>query len=66
MKLSDVVGASGLAGYAIVALILFVAAFVAVVLLTFRPGARARHERDALLPLTDDTNRPATPRASKE
>ncbi|MHB1297995.1 MAG: cbb3-type cytochrome oxidase subunit 3 [Gemmatimonadaceae bacterium] len=54
MKLSDVVGASGLSMYAIVALVLFVAAFLVVVALTFRPGARKRHEYDARLPLADD------------
>ncbi len=56
MKLSDVMGASGLSMYAIVALVLFVAAFVAVVLLTFAPGAAARHKRAAELPLEDDAN----------
>lgn len=54
MKLSDVVGASGLSGYAIVALVLFVAAFVTVLILTFRPGVKAKHEYDARLPLDDD------------
>jgi cbb3-type cytochrome oxidase subunit 3 len=56
MKLSDVMSASGLSMYAIVALVLFVAAFVAVVLLTFAPGAAARHTRAAALPLEDDSN----------
>jgi cbb3-type cytochrome oxidase subunit 3 len=59
MKLSDVVSASGLSIYAIVALVLFVGAFIAVVLLTFRPGAREKHARDARLPLDDDNQRPA-------
>jgi len=54
MKLSDVVGASGLSIYAIVALVLFVAAFLVVVALTFRPGVKKQHEYDARLPLADD------------
>ena len=59
MKLSDVMSASGLSMYAIIALILFVGAFVAVVLLIFAPGAKARHKRAAQLPLDDDADRPA-------
>jgi cbb3-type cytochrome oxidase subunit 3 len=62
VKLSDVMSASGLSIYAIVALVLFVSAFVAVVLMTFRPGAKAKHEYDARLPLDDNDQQPA-PRA---
>jgi cbb3-type cytochrome oxidase subunit 3 len=54
MKLVDVMSAAGLAGYAIVALVLFMAAFLAVVILTFGPGSTARHARAARLPLDDD------------
>ncbi len=56
MKLSDVMSASGLSMYAIVALLLFVAAFIAVILLTWAPGTAKRHERAAQLPLEDDAN----------
>jgi cbb3-type cytochrome oxidase subunit 3 len=66
VKLSDVVGASGLSVYAIVGLVLFVAAFLAVVILTFRPGAKAKHERDSRLPLSDDTDPPLNPRDPTE
>lgn len=59
MKLVDVMSASGLSMYAIVALLLFVGSFAAVVLLIFAPGAKARHERAAQLPLDDDSIRPA-------
>lgn len=59
MKLVDVMSASGLSVYAIVALLLFVGAFVAIVLLIFAPGAKARHERAARLPLDDDSPRSA-------
>lgn len=54
MKLVDVMSASGLSMFAIVALVLFVGAFLTVVFLTFRPGTRALHERVARLPLDDD------------
>lgn len=60
MKLADVMSASGLSIYAIVALLLFVGAFVAVVVLTFRPGTRERHARDARLPLEDDIQQPVS------
>lgn len=54
MKLSDVMSASGLSMYAIVALVLFVIAFLGVLIMTFRPGAAERHRRDAQIPLDDD------------
>ncbi len=54
MKLVDVMSASGLAGFAIVALVLFVAAFVAVVVVTFGPGSTARHADAARLPLEEE------------
>lgn len=58
MKLSDVVSASGLSIYAIVALVLFVGAFVAVVVMIFRPGVKARYAEDARIPLDDDIKQP--------
>lgn len=64
MKLADIMSASGLSIYAIVALVLFVGAFLAVVVLTFAPGSKARHDRAARLPLDDDATTPA-PRAGK-
>ena len=56
MKLVDVMSGAGLSMYAIVALVLFVGAFLAVVILTFGPGSTARHARAARLPLDDDAN----------
>jgi cbb3-type cytochrome oxidase subunit 3 len=56
MKLMDVMSAAGLSIYAIVALVLFVGAFLAVVFLTFGPGSTARHARAARLPFDDDEN----------
>ncbi len=50
MRLSDVIGGAGLAGYAEVALLLFLAAFLAIVLWLFWPGRRQRLERRKQLP----------------
>lgn len=60
MKLSDVMSAAGLSGYAIVALLLFVLAFLAIVVRTFAPGSAAQHARDARLPLDDDEPGPVS------
>jgi len=60
-RLSDVVGASGLAGYAVVALILFVFAFLLVLYTIVAPSRRAQQQRAALLPFDDGTD-PSEPR----
>jgi cbb3-type cytochrome oxidase subunit 3 len=62
MKLVDVMSAAGLSTYAIVALRLFVIAFLAIVLRTFAPGSTARYDAAASIPLNDDDRGPA-PRA---
>ena len=62
-RLADVVGASGLSGYAIVALLLFVLAFLLVLAAVFAPSRRAEHQRAALLPFDDGA---APPSASSE
>jgi len=62
MKLVDVMSSAGLSIYAIVALLLFVVAFVAIVVRTFAPGTRPQHAADARLPFSDDESGPA-PRA---
>jgi cbb3-type cytochrome oxidase subunit 3 len=54
MKLVDVMSNAGLSMYAIVALVLFVSAFVVVVIMTFAPGTKAKHARLARLPLDDE------------
>lgn len=54
MKLVDVMSASGLSGYAVVALLLFVAAFLMVLAMILAPGSTARMHRAAQLPLDDD------------
>jgi hypothetical protein len=62
-RLADIVGASGLSIYAIVALVLFVVAFFLVVAALMAPRSRERYDRDALLPFDDGT---PTPSASSE
>ena len=60
MKLSDIMGNAGLAGYAEIALILFFLAFVGIVVALFAPW-RQRDERFARasqLPLQDDSPHP--------
>jgi cbb3-type cytochrome oxidase subunit 3 len=59
MTLSDVMGNSGLSRFAIVAMVIFIVTFVAIVIALFRPGRRAEMERDARLPLDDELE--ATP-----
>jgi hypothetical protein len=60
MKLVDVMSSAGLSTYAIVALLLFVFAFLAIVARTFAPGSSPRHAADARLPFSDDDAGPAT------
>jgi len=54
MRLSDIMSAAGLAGYAEVALILFFGVFVAVVARALRRSRRAEFEYAARLPLEDE------------
>lgn len=56
MRLSDIVGYADLSRYAEIALLLFFAAFIAIVIAIFRPSRRAELERASQLPL-DDTAR---------
>lgn len=52
-RLSDVVGASGLSGYAIVALVLFVIAFVLILIPILTPRREEFYERAGRMPLDD-------------
>lgn len=54
MKLSDVMGAANLAVYAELALVLFLAAFAAVLLWALWPGDGATWKRLGALPLEDE------------
>jgi cytochrome c oxidase cbb3-type subunit 4 len=60
MSMTDVVSHSGLAFYAEVAMVLFILAFLAIVVWVFRPGRTREMDRAAHLPLEDDE--PTTPR----
>jgi len=53
MRLSDIMSQAGLAGYAEIALILFILVFVAVVIRIFRPGRKGEMDAAARLPLDD-------------
>ncbi len=54
MRLSDLMAGAGLAGWAQVALVLFLVAFVALLVAAFAPSRRAEFERASRLPLDDD------------
>lgn len=54
MKLSDVMSHAGLAGYAEAALVLFMLAFLGIVIAIFRPSQKERMDAASRLPLDDD------------
>ena len=54
MKLSDIMGNSGLSSYAEIAMILFLVAFLAIVVRIFWPSRRKQLEEQRHLPLVDD------------
>jgi cbb3-type cytochrome oxidase subunit 3 len=60
MSLTDLMSGANLDAYAQVALLLFLLAFVIVVIRLFTPGRRAFFDRAARMPLDDDT--PTDPR----
>ena len=62
MSLTDLMSNAGLSGYAEVALILFLGAFLGIAWWVFRPSARLRWQADARLPL-DDAPPPSSPSA---
>ncbi len=55
IRLADIVGASGLSGYAIVALVLFVFAFVLVLIPVLAPGKQGDYTAASRLPFEDST-----------
>jgi hypothetical protein len=63
MKLSDVVGAAGLAGYAEIALVLFLFAFAAIVTQVVSRKRAPEWKRAASLPLGDSDEDPFEARA---
>lgn len=54
MKLSDIMGHSGLSAYAEVAMILFLIAFLAIVVRIFWPSRKDKLEAQRNLPLDDE------------
>jgi cbb3-type cytochrome oxidase subunit 3 len=54
-RLADVVSASGLSGYAVIALLLFFLAFVLTLAAVFSPVAREEHASAAQLPFDEGT-----------
>ena len=55
MKLSDIMSNAGLSTYAEIALVLFLLAFLAVVISLFLPGRQRMYERMRHLPIDQDT-----------
>ena len=62
MKLSDIMSAADLAIYAEVGLVLFLLAFVGVVIRVLWPGSSDRYEKVQMIPLTDE---PVEPREAR-
>ncbi|HMR11306.1 MAG TPA: hypothetical protein PKA88_36250 [Polyangiaceae bacterium] len=60
MRLSDIMSAMQLSGWAELALILFLAAFVAVAFQLFSPKRRAEYQRRGQLPLEGDMDEAET------
>ena len=60
MRLSDIMSAANLWGYAVIAMILFLAVFVAIVIVNFAPGRKRTYDAASRMPLDDE--HPQTPR----
>ena len=60
MSMTDIVSHAGLSLYTEIAMVLFMAAFLAIGVWTFWPSRRKELDRAAQLPLDDDTT--STPR----
>ncbi|MCX5761537.1 MAG: cbb3-type cytochrome c oxidase subunit 3 [Gemmatimonadetes bacterium] len=60
MKLSDIMGAANLSVYTEIAMLLFLAAFIAIVIATFAPGRQKTFDAASRMPLDDE--HPQTPR----
>lgn len=60
MRLSDIMSAANLSAYAEVAMILFIVAFVVIVIAIFAPGRQRMYDAASRMPLDDE--HPQTPR----
>lgn len=65
MKLSDVMSNAGLAMYAEVGLVLFLLAFMAVVVKVLWPGKNDEYTQAGMIPLSDDPVTYRSPSAQK-
>ncbi|MBL0173332.1 MAG: cbb3-type cytochrome c oxidase subunit 3 [Gemmatimonadaceae bacterium] len=68
MKLSDIMGNAGLSMYAQVALLIFFAVFIAIIIRTWAPSRRGELQEAAMLPLNDElpvVRSSAAPRAQE-
>ena len=54
MHIADVMSHAGLSGYAEVGMILFMLAFIGIVIATFRPGTSRAMDEASRLPFEDD------------
>lgn len=63
MRLSDIMGGAGLSGYAEIALVIFLVAFLAIVLAIFAPSRKKEFDAAARMPL-DDIH-PQSPRSRR-
>lgn len=53
MRLTDIMSGAGLAGFAVVAMLIFMGAFVAILLWIFRPSRRRELEANREIPFQD-------------
>lgn len=58
MKLSDIMSAAGLSMYAQIALVLFLAVFLAITIRTFAPSRSREMDAASRIPLDDDVITP--------
>ncbi len=54
MRLSDIMANAGLSGYAVIAMVLFMAAFLAIVVRIFWPGKAREMDAASRMPLDDE------------
>jgi len=58
MRLTDIMSGAGLSGYTVAAMLLFMAAFVAIVVWLFLPSRKREFDRAGRLPLDDGSGTP--------
>ena len=65
-SLTDVVSGAGLSGYAEIALVIFLIAFVGVVISLFVPSRQKTYEHLRRLPIDSDTSAPGSSALSRD